>query len=170
MLLGTMVDEMLKATEVPRKRCLHRISQCRAFAVGGLFSTCCTQAACVSRFWRSPSTPLACIRNGFRSLGLRFDASLRVRYFCQISFANRVWHHAAQTRRATPRARAPLMDPRDKYPKPPFPEQHQPWPGLASKMQPVPDHGETSYRGSGRLQGRACPSIIFPMSKPTPTM
>jgi NAD(P)-dependent dehydrogenase (short-subunit alcohol dehydrogenase family) len=49
---------------------------------------------------------------------------------------------------------APLIDPRDKYPKPPFPEQHQPWPGLASKMQPVPDHGETSYRGSGRLQGR----------------
>jgi NAD(P)-dependent dehydrogenase (short-subunit alcohol dehydrogenase family) len=49
---------------------------------------------------------------------------------------------------------APLTDPRDKYPKPPFPEQHQAWPGLASKMQPVPDHGETSYKGSGRLQGR----------------
>jgi NAD(P)-dependent dehydrogenase (short-subunit alcohol dehydrogenase family) len=49
---------------------------------------------------------------------------------------------------------AHMEDPRDKYPKPPFPEQHQPWPGLASKMHPVPDHGETSYRGSGRLQGR----------------
>jgi NAD(P)-dependent dehydrogenase (short-subunit alcohol dehydrogenase family) len=49
---------------------------------------------------------------------------------------------------------ASLTDPRNKYPKPPFPEQHQPWPGLASKMQPVPDHGETSYEGSGRLQGR----------------
>jgi NAD(P)-dependent dehydrogenase (short-subunit alcohol dehydrogenase family) len=49
---------------------------------------------------------------------------------------------------------APLEDPRSKYPKPPFPEQHQPWPGLASKMQPVPDHGEASYRGSGRLAGR----------------
>jgi NAD(P)-dependent dehydrogenase (short-subunit alcohol dehydrogenase family) len=45
-------------------------------------------------------------------------------------------------------------DPRAKYPKPPFVEQHQPWPGLASKMQPPPDHGETSYRGSGRLKGR----------------
>jgi hypothetical protein len=30
----------------------------------------------------------------------------------------------------------------------------QPWPGLASKMDPRPDHGETSYRGSGRLAGR----------------
>lgn len=40
------------------------------------------------------------------------------------------------------------------YPKPPFPDQQQPWPALASRMQPRPDHGETSYRGSGRLQGR----------------
>ena len=40
------------------------------------------------------------------------------------------------------------------YPRPPFPEQQQPWPGLASKMSPRPDHGETSYRGSGRLFGR----------------
>lgn len=49
---------------------------------------------------------------------------------------------------------APLEDPRSKYPKPPFPEQHQPWPGLASRMQPVPDHGESSYKGSDRLLGR----------------
>ncbi len=40
------------------------------------------------------------------------------------------------------------------YPTPPFAEQPQPAPGLASKMIPVPDHGETSYRGSGRLVGR----------------
>ena len=45
-------------------------------------------------------------------------------------------------------------DPRSKYPKPPFPEQTQPWPGLAGKMNPKPDHGETTYRGSGRLAGR----------------
>jgi NAD(P)-dependent dehydrogenase (short-subunit alcohol dehydrogenase family) len=45
-------------------------------------------------------------------------------------------------------------DPRTKYPAPPFPEQTQPWPGLAGKMNPRPDHGETSYRGSGRLNGR----------------
>jgi NAD(P)-dependent dehydrogenase (short-subunit alcohol dehydrogenase family) len=52
---------------------------------------------------------------------------------------------------ATPAA---LVDPTTRYPKPPFPEQHQAWPGLASKMNPRPDHGETSYKGSGRLQGR----------------
>ena len=40
------------------------------------------------------------------------------------------------------------------YPKPPFPKQQQPWPGLCSQMDPKPDHGETSYRGSGRLIGR----------------
>src|SRR5438128_2394121 len=40
------------------------------------------------------------------------------------------------------------------YPKPPFPKQQQEWPGLASKMDPRPDHGETSYKGSGRLEGR----------------
>jgi NAD(P)-dependent dehydrogenase (short-subunit alcohol dehydrogenase family) len=47
-----------------------------------------------------------------------------------------------------------MDDPRNKYPKPPFKEQTQPWPGLAGKMSPKPDHGETSYRGSGRLAGR----------------
>src|SRR5690242_10945004 len=48
----------------------------------------------------------------------------------------------------------PLQDPQDKYPKPPFQKQSQPWPGLASKMDPRHDHGEKSYRGSGRLAGR----------------
>src|ERR1043165_2167821 len=47
-----------------------------------------------------------------------------------------------------------LEDPKAKYPKPPFKEQSQPWPGLASKMEPRPDHGEKSYKGSGRLLGR----------------
>jgi NAD(P)-dependent dehydrogenase (short-subunit alcohol dehydrogenase family) len=45
-------------------------------------------------------------------------------------------------------------DPTTKYPKPPYKKQSQPWPGLASKMDPPPDHGEKSYRGSGRLAGR----------------
>jgi NAD(P)-dependent dehydrogenase (short-subunit alcohol dehydrogenase family) len=49
---------------------------------------------------------------------------------------------------------APLQDPQTKYPKPPFQRQQQEWPGLASKMNPPPDHGETSYKGSGRLAGR----------------
>jgi NAD(P)-dependent dehydrogenase (short-subunit alcohol dehydrogenase family) len=46
------------------------------------------------------------------------------------------------------------FDPVNGYPRPPFPKQQQPWPGLASRMTPRPDHGETSYRGSGRLKGR----------------
>jgi hypothetical protein len=48
----------------------------------------------------------------------------------------------------------PLRNPRDAYPKPPFPRQTQERPGLASRMQPRPDHGEKSYVGSGRLAGR----------------
>ena len=51
-------------------------------------------------------------------------------------------------------SRGAKQDPRSKYPKPPFKAQLQPWPGLASKMDPRPDHGETSYVGSGRLLGR----------------
>ena len=47
-----------------------------------------------------------------------------------------------------------LQNPLDKYPKPPFEKQKQEWPGLASKMNPKPDHGEESYKGSGRLAGR----------------
>jgi NAD(P)-dependent dehydrogenase (short-subunit alcohol dehydrogenase family) len=51
-------------------------------------------------------------------------------------------------------ATQPLVDPTTKYPRPPFERQSQPWPGLASEMDPRPDHGETSYRGSGKLAGR----------------
>ncbi len=40
------------------------------------------------------------------------------------------------------------------FPAPPFPHQKQPFPGLAGKMQPRPDHGEESYQGSGRLNGK----------------
>lgn len=40
------------------------------------------------------------------------------------------------------------------YPKPPYPGQRQPMPGSTAKMDPRPDHGETSYKGSGRLQGK----------------
>lgn len=42
----------------------------------------------------------------------------------------------------------------DAFPTPPFERQKQPFPGLASKMKPVPDHGEKTYKGSGRLKGR----------------
>jgi NAD(P)-dependent dehydrogenase (short-subunit alcohol dehydrogenase family) len=42
----------------------------------------------------------------------------------------------------------------DAYPTSPFEHQKQPFPGLAGKMKPVPDHGEKTYKGSGRLKGR----------------
>ena len=47
-----------------------------------------------------------------------------------------------------------LTDPQKVGPKPPFERQSQPWPGLARDMRPRPDHGESTYRGSGRLAGR----------------
>ncbi len=49
---------------------------------------------------------------------------------------------------------ATKRNPVNKYPKPPFPRQPQSAPGLVSEMTPRPDHGEKSYRGSGRLAGR----------------
>ena len=53
-----------------------------------------------------------------------------------------------------PKNRGPNDPAADRYPKPPFPKQQQPWPGLCSKMEPRPDHGEETYQGSGRLKGR----------------
>ncbi|MDX6221317.1 MAG: hypothetical protein QOD91_371 [Frankiales bacterium] len=47
-----------------------------------------------------------------------------------------------------------LQDPSTQYPRPPFDKQQQPGPGLARQMDPRPDHGEESYRGTGRLEGR----------------
>ncbi len=58
---------------------------------------------------------------------------------------------AAQGQPVAPNA-APAPVPN--YPKPPFPSQHQEAPGLALKMQPKPDHGEGTYKGSGKLSGR----------------
>lgn len=55
---------------------------------------------------------------------------------------------------ASSAAPQPLQDPTTKYPQPPFPRQSQEWPGLTSRMDPRPDHGEESYKGSGRLAGR----------------
>lgn len=66
--------------------------------------------------------------------------------------------HAQQG--ASPGAQATDIDqpeninPVSEYPHPPFAKQEQPWPGLASKMTPRPDHGERSYKGSNRLSGR----------------
>ena len=41
----------------------------------------------------------------------------------------------------------------NEHPKPPFSKQQQPMPGRTADMSPRPDHGETSYRGSGKLKG-----------------
>ncbi|ASW10631.1 NAD(P)-dependent oxidoreductase (plasmid) [Rhizobium sp. 11515TR] len=40
------------------------------------------------------------------------------------------------------------------HPRPPFPPQQQPIPGYTAAMHPAPDHGEATYRGSGKLNGK----------------
>jgi NAD(P)-dependent dehydrogenase (short-subunit alcohol dehydrogenase family) len=46
-------------------------------------------------------------------------------------------------------------DPKKGGPQPPFPKQQQDHPGSEEAMRPRPDYGEQSYRGSGRLSGKA---------------
>ncbi|HEX7046591.1 MAG TPA: SDR family oxidoreductase [Gammaproteobacteria bacterium] len=46
-------------------------------------------------------------------------------------------------------------NPKTKYPRPPMPGQKQEMPGWTDEMRPEPDHGEHSYKGSGRLMDRA---------------
>ncbi|MER8743663.1 SDR family oxidoreductase [Mesorhizobium sp. M0659] len=47
-----------------------------------------------------------------------------------------------------------MQDAQQKYPQPPLPEQQQDMPGYTDEMDPRPDHGEESYRGSGKLTDR----------------
>ncbi len=47
-----------------------------------------------------------------------------------------------------------MQDPLKQYPQPKYGKETQSKPGLASEMDPKPDHGETSYKGLGRLEGR----------------
>ncbi|NED79845.1 SDR family oxidoreductase [Streptomyces sp. SID11233] len=47
------------------------------------------------------------------------------------------------------------QDPTTKYPQPEFAQQDQEPPGRSGSMDPPPDHGEESYRGSGLLRDRA---------------
>lgn len=42
-------------------------------------------------------------------------------------------------------------DPKEFGDKPPFPEQALDYPGLESEMDPLPDYGEQTYNGSGKL-------------------
>ncbi len=53
----------------------------------------------------------------------------------------------------SPQDPAPV-DPRPQGPKPEYPQPPQQPPGLDSRMSPSADHGEESYRGLGRLEGR----------------
>ena len=46
-------------------------------------------------------------------------------------------------------------DPKEQGPKGPFEEQPQEAPGIESEMEPRPDYGADSYRGHGRLEGKA---------------
>lgn len=39
------------------------------------------------------------------------------------------------------------------YPTPPFSQRKVPMPGQTADMTPRPDHGEESYKGSGKLEG-----------------
>ncbi|ACB82816.1 SDR family oxidoreductase [Methylorubrum populi] len=48
-----------------------------------------------------------------------------------------------------------MTDPLTKYPRPPFETQPQSFPGKTAQMAPEPDHGEESYKGSGKLTGKA---------------
>ena len=47
-----------------------------------------------------------------------------------------------------------IQDPREQGPQPDFPQGRLPYPGSSEEMSPKPDHGEESYRGLGRLEGR----------------
>jgi NAD(P)-dependent dehydrogenase (short-subunit alcohol dehydrogenase family) len=46
------------------------------------------------------------------------------------------------------------QQPDTKYPMPPFPEQKQDYPGTEALMKPLADHGEKSYKGTGKLADR----------------
>jgi len=54
----------------------------------------------------------------------------------------------------TPENQSTIQNPLEQYPQPPFSEQKQSVPGTEAEMQQKPDHGEETYRGSGKLTGR----------------
>src|SRR3954447_24817340 len=47
-----------------------------------------------------------------------------------------------------------MKNPVEQFPQPPFPQQEQSVPGTEKELTPKADHGETSYKGSGKLAGR----------------
>tara|TARA_R110002020_G_scaffold296658_1_gene512400 strand:- start:210352 stop:211221 length:870 start_codon:yes stop_codon:yes gene_type:complete len=47
-----------------------------------------------------------------------------------------------------------MKDPQNKYKTPPFPKEKQEVPGTEEAMTPKVDHGEESYKGTGKLEGK----------------
>jgi NAD(P)-dependent dehydrogenase (short-subunit alcohol dehydrogenase family) len=47
-----------------------------------------------------------------------------------------------------------IRDPQTRGPKPPYPDQQQQPPGAETQMDPQPDYGEKTYKGSGKLKGK----------------
>lgn len=59
-----------------------------------------------------------------------------------------------RTNTAADRDQLTFQNPVTRYPTVEPPIQHQPEPGLDAELEPKADHGESSYRGTGRLTGR----------------
>ncbi|GGH26019.1 SDR family oxidoreductase [Sphingobacterium alkalisoli] len=57
-------------------------------------------------------------------------------------------------KKQTGRNKNQQQNPEDKYPQPPFPKQKQEFPGTESAMRPQADHGQSSYKGSGKLKDK----------------
>jgi NAD(P)-dependent dehydrogenase (short-subunit alcohol dehydrogenase family) len=71
-------------------------------------------------------------------------------YFEKLLFNNLNFHVMIMTDNDTKKMENPL----EQYPTPPFEEQQQAAPGVESKLDPGADHGELTYKGSGKLLGR----------------
>ncbi len=52
------------------------------------------------------------------------------------------------------KAKIKMEDPRKKHKQPDYPKQKQDVPGREGDMDPKADHGEKSYKGSGKLEGK----------------
>jgi NAD(P)-dependent dehydrogenase (short-subunit alcohol dehydrogenase family) len=100
-----------------------------------------------------PDDPKNAARRDLIKSGVKLAAAPLLLSLTQQAEAGQQTNNSKQPASASPDQHA-LQNPRDEYVKPPFRRQQQEWPGLASKMDPRPDHGETSYKGSGRLKGR----------------
>jgi NAD(P)-dependent dehydrogenase (short-subunit alcohol dehydrogenase family) len=56
---------------------------------------------------------------------------------------------------ATSKSSSTSVDPRERFAKPPFPQPQQAAPGSSNELNPPADYGEQTYKGCGKLEGRA---------------